>query len=275
MNDPPSQVISVRAIEDIIQIQKLFENSPNLKGVHKDRSQERVVFSILKHDVYSPESPDNPLNCMLKECDIENSFKCKDKTCKRFDTNCWDRDCGFTEYVNPDVVVLENFGIIENTNSEADVKCWSSDSDITILRVRKEFRNELSNKVEWEKQRNLDDDASLSSFNLDWESHSLINLAGVTSRDEDMPEDLTPFTIWSKVKNDTRNSSMIFVENPGSLNAPYEPCTPEVRLTVENDTDVSKKIIEKTSGLTSRKKRFRRFFRSTFGCFRRNKKSLH
>lgn len=273
MNNAQNHAISVRAIEDIIQIQKLIEESPNLKSVKigKNQSEERVFFSILKHDVYSPDSANNRLSGILKKCEIENSFKCNDKNCKRLDMNCWERDCGFTKFVNPEVVVLENFGIIENTSSDTDVKCWSSDSDITILRVKKEFRNELSNKVEWEEQRNLEDDVSLSSTNLDWESHSLINLAGVSSTEKDVSEGLKPFTIWSKAKSDTRNSSMVFMENLNSI-TPFELGTPEVKVTVENNEGIPKKEIKKFR--LPKKKGVRKFLSSAFSCFMK-KKSFH
>lgn len=267
MNDSVSHVISVRAIEDIIQIQKLIQDCPNFKSIQmgKNKIQEKTVFSAFEHGEYTPDLENNSFHSVVKECDFENSFKCKDKTCHRLDMGTWNPDSDFTKFVNPDMIVLENYGIIESNPSDNDIKCWSSDSDITVLRVKKEFRNELSNKVEWEERRNLGDDNSLSKTTLDWESHSLINLAGVESKENNIPDILTPFTIWSKTESEKEDSSMIFVESKCSF-SPFKERTPEVGFSVDREEKRFEKETKERK-IQSKLGSLQKFIKSTFGCF--------
>lgn len=179
-------LISVRAIEDIIHIQKPGEN-PRLASLGEVEEVVYSVNSLGSSCTFAEENDSSSLQefkVTVLKSDSDNS-----KISQRVIKTGSEGD--YYSFRNSSV---ESLRLTGEADCEAELRSWPSDSDITVLRMRKEFRNELSAKVEWEEERHLTD---ASSHNLDWESHSLINLADVL-KDKDQAEGLTPFTIWTK-----------------------------------------------------------------------------
>lgn len=174
--------LSVRAIEDIIGIEKPGENS----GLSTFNEIEEVVYSVNNFDSNYSFSEENDLSSLQEFKSIESNSN-HSKISKINGKNGSEGDYSIRNS-------FESIKFAGQLNSETELRSWPSDSDITILRMKKEFRNELSAKMDWEEERHLTD---ASSHNLEWESHSLINLADVL-KEKDQAEGLTPFTIWAK-----------------------------------------------------------------------------
>lgn len=178
-------LLSVRAIEDIIGITKAGEN-PRLTCLNEI---EEVVYSANTFDSNYSFAEENDLSSLQEFKTVESYPELSQKLVKSGSE-------GDYSIRNSSENIRYSGGI----DSEADLRSWPSDSDITVLRMKKEFRNELSAKMDWEEERRLTD---TSSHNLDWESHSMINLADVIKQNKDQAEGLTPFTIWAKGNAET------------------------------------------------------------------------